>query len=59
MLDTVEDGIVLVVEKSLVNNSTLELITGFVNQNRLSLLSESGRYFISTNNLTPAAQQFY
>ncbi len=56
MLDTAEDGMVLTVEKKVINENTLELITDFVNQNKLNILSESGHYFISTNNLVPANQ---
>ena len=48
MLDTINDGIVLTIEQSLVNSNGLLLITDFVNQHKLSLLLDSERYFIST-----------
>ena len=56
MLDTINDGIVLSIEQSLVNSNGLLFITDFVNQHKLSLLLDSERYFISTNALTPSAQ---
>ena len=59
MLDTTEDGMVLTVEKRMVNATTLELMTNFVSQHKLSLLSESGRYFISTSILAPVSRTLY
>ena len=58
MLDTSEDGIVLTVDKDLVDVNILGLITDFVNENQLSLLLESGRYFISAGSLAPWIQYF-
>lgn len=59
MLDTINDGIVLTIEKNSINSSNLPLITDFVNQNKLRLLLDSGRYFISTSMLTPYAQSVW
>ena len=59
MLDTINDGFVLTIEKELVNGNGLLLITDFVNQHKLSLLLDSERYFISTNALTPSSQYFW
>jgi hypothetical protein len=59
MLDTINDGFVLTIEKELVNSNGLLLITDFVNQHKLSLLLDSERYFISTNVLTPSSQYFW
>jgi hypothetical protein len=59
ILDTTNDGFVLTIEKDLVNNSGLLLITDFVNQHKLSLLLDSERYFISTNALAPSSQYFW
>jgi hypothetical protein len=56
MLDTSEDGIVLFIEKNLVSESSHELMVDFVTQHNLNVLSESGRYFISTNILAPRIQ---
>lgn len=53
MLDTLNDGIVLTIEQNSVNPDALVFITDFVNQHKLSLLLESERYFISTNELSP------
>jgi chaperonin GroEL (HSP60 family) len=55
MLDTLKDGIVLIVEQKLVNSKDLVSITDFVNQHSLSLLLDSERYFISTNALKPSS----
>ena len=54
MLDTLKDGIVLTIEQELVDSSNLAFITDFVNQHKLSLLLDSERYFISTNQLKPS-----
>jgi hypothetical protein len=59
MLDTINDGFVLTIEKSLVNSNGLSLMTDFVNQHKLSLLLDSERYFISTNALAPSSQYFW
>ena len=59
MLDTINDGFVLTIEKDLVNSNGLSLITDFVNQHNLSLLLDSERYFISTNALTASSQYFW
>ena len=59
MLDTINDGFVLTIEKELVNSNGLSLITDFVNQHNLSLLLDSERYFISTNALAPSSQYFW
>jgi len=59
MLDTINDGIVLSIEQSLVNSNGLLFITDFVNQHKLSLLLDSECYFISTNALTPSSQSMW
>jgi hypothetical protein len=59
MLDTVKDGIVLSIDQNLVNSNSLAFITEFVNQNNLSLLLDSERYFISTNTLSPSSQSLW
>ncbi len=59
MLDTLNDGFILTIEQSLVNNDNLALITDFVNQHQLNLLVESERYFISSNALIPSGQHWW
>jgi hypothetical protein len=54
MLDTLNDGIVLVIEEKLVAGNNLVFMEDFVSKHNLSLLLEHERYFISTNALTPA-----
>jgi hypothetical protein len=56
MLDTLSDGIVLIIEQNLVNNNHLAFIRDFVSQHKLSLLLDSERYFISSNALHPFSQ---
>ncbi len=59
MLDTSEEGMVLTIEKRAVNADSLQLMKDFVTQHNLNLLSESGRYFISSNALKPSIQPSY
>jgi hypothetical protein len=59
MLDTITDGFVLTIEQGLVNSDNLLSIKDFVNQNKLSLLLDSERYFISSNALTASSQYFW
>ena len=59
MLDTINDGIVLSIEQSLVDSNDLVFIKDFVNEHKLSLLLDNERYFISTNALTPYAQSLW
>ena len=59
MLDTSEEGMVLTIEKRAVNADTLQLMKDFVAQHNLNLLSESGRFFISSNALKPSSQPAY
>jgi hypothetical protein len=54
MLETQKDGIILTVERNLVNASNLNFLKEFVNQHKLSLLLESDCYFISTCVLKPS-----
>jgi hypothetical protein len=54
MIDTINDGIILSIDESLVNSNKLLFITDFVHQHNLSLLLDSERYFISTNALSPS-----
>jgi len=56
MLDTINDGIVLSIDKNSVNSNNLMFITNFVSQHKLSLLLDSERYFISSNALAPYAK---
>ncbi len=56
MLDTSEEGMVLTVEKRQITENSLELMTNFVVQNKLNMLFENGRYFISTNILAPVSR---
>ena len=56
MLDTINEGIVLSIDKNLVNSNNLSFITNFVSQHNLSLLLDSERYFISSNALAPYAK---
>lgn len=59
MLDTLNDGFILSIDESLVNNNDLLFIKNFVDQNKLSLLLDSERYFISTNALKPSSQSIW
>jgi hypothetical protein len=55
MLDTVNDGIVLIFDQSAVGSHDLVYIKDFVTQHNLSLLLDSECYFISTNVLKPSS----
>jgi len=59
MLDTLNDGFILIIEQELVNGDSLALITSFVTQHKLSLLLDSERYFISTKALSPSSQHWW
>ena len=59
MLDTLNDGFILSIEKNLVNSNDLVYIKGFVNQHKLSLLLDSECYFISTNALAASIQSVW
>jgi len=59
MLDTLDDGIILSIDENLVKSNELLLIKSFVNQNKLSLLLDSERYFISTNALKSSSQHLW
>ena len=59
MLDTINDGIVLSIDKNSVNSNNLMFITNFVSQHKLSLLLDSERYFISSNALAPYAKSLW
>ena len=56
MLDTSEDGYVLVVERKSVNEGSHTLLVDFAAQNKLNLQLEMGNYIISTNMLAPPRQ---
>jgi hypothetical protein len=56
MLDTSEDGYVLIIERKLVNEASYELLTEFASQNKLTLQLEIGNYILSTNALAPTRQ---
>jgi len=53
IIDTLSDGLVLSIDENSVNNDSLAFITDLVNNNKLNLLLENERYFISTQMLTP------
>jgi len=53
MVETSRDGLILTIRKSLVDADSLQIITNLVNQHKLNLLSEFGRYYISEKILTP------
>lgn len=54
ILDTLEDGFVLIIEEDVVNDDILFSIRDFVNKNSLSLLLDNERYFISKKKLPPS-----
>ncbi len=54
MLDTLEDGFVLIIEEDEVNEEILVLLRNFVDQHALSLLLDNERYFISKKRLPPS-----
>lgn len=53
MLDTAEDGYVLIVERKLVDAASYELLADFAGRNQLNLQLDIGNYIISTNVLHP------
>ena len=55
MLETSKDGLVLTVNKRLVNADSLQFITAFVEDHKLNLMSEFGFYYISTQILAPGS----
>ena len=59
IIETLSDGLILSIKEDSVNDSSLEFITNFVNQNKLNLLLEHERYFISTQALTPTDLYLY
>jgi len=56
MLDTAEDGYVLILERRSVNEASYKLLAEFAGQNQLNMQLEIGRYIISTNALRPAPE---
>ena len=59
IIETTSDGLILSIEENSVNTDSLAFITNFVSQNKLNLLLEHERYFISTQMLTPADPYLY
>jgi hypothetical protein len=53
MLDTAEDGIVLCVERKMLDASAYKLLANFAAENALSLQLEVGNFLISTHALAP------
>ena len=51
MLDTVEDGLVLYVERKILNVDSYKLLADFTAQNGLSLQLDIGNFIISTHAL--------
>jgi hypothetical protein len=56
MLDTAEDGYVLVLERKSVSEASYALLVDFAGQNHLNLQLDIGNYIVSTNMLAPARQ---
>jgi hypothetical protein len=56
MLDTAEDGYVLIIERKTVNDASYKLLAEFAIQNKLNLQLEIGNYILSTNALAPTRQ---
>ncbi len=59
IIETLSDGLILSIEENAVNDNSLAYLTNFVSQNKLNLLLEHERYFISTQMLTPADPYLY
>jgi hypothetical protein len=53
ILETFKDGLVLRIE-SMVNRTSLELITDFANKHHLNFLLENDVFFISNETLAPS-----
>ena len=53
MLDTAEDGLVLYVERKMLDVGAYKLLADFATQNELSLQLDIGNFFISTHGLAP------
>jgi len=53
MLDTAEDGLVLYVERKILNVDSYKLLADFAIQNELSLQLDIGNFIISTHSLSP------
>lgn len=53
MVETYKDGLVLTLNKHVVDAESLQIMTNLVNQHKLNLLSEFGQYYISEKILTP------
>ena len=58
MVETYKDGLILTINKRSVDPSSLQIIIDLVNQHKLNLLSEFGRYYISNQILTPTSAAF-
>ncbi len=55
MVETSKDGLILTLNKRLVDSASLQIIINLVSQHKLNLLSEFGHYYISKQILTPTA----
>jgi hypothetical protein len=53
MLDTAEDGLVLLVERKALEAATYKLLADFTEQNGLNLQLEIGNFIISNHALVP------
>ena len=56
MLDTSEDGYVLVIERKTVNEASYKLLTAFASQKQLNMQLDIENYIISSNMLPPTRQ---
>ena len=54
ILETLKDGFVLRILENMMNESSLEAITDFVNKHELNMLFDNGVYFISNQILDPS-----
>lgn len=52
MLDTAEDGMVLCVERKILDSASYKLLADFATQNQLNLQLSSGNFIISTHALS-------
>ncbi len=58
MVETSKDGLILTINKRLVDPDSLQVITNLVNQHKLYLLLEFGHYYISEKILAPASAAY-
>jgi hypothetical protein len=53
MLDTLREGMILFVEKRMVDKTSFDVITDYATQHKLNLVMENGCYYISADTLAP------